>query len=671
MLRGGIMALKSFFNIKKDKTEFPSDYINYLNQGDKLLKNNKYESAIKLYDKAAQLNPYAPLIYLSKGKALYSLKTYKDALSCFEKVIKLKPDIFEAYYYMGILLINFKKYKEACDTFDIYLKLNNKNSEVYIYKAVALMENSLYDEAFNSLEEAKKLDPENKLIFIKEALILSQKGDYETALSYINTALLSNKNNDSLYLEKGICLYKTKKISEALECFYEAVKINSNCKNAYYYIGKIESREFYKYKKALISLDKYISLEPLDYKGYLEKINAQIELRNYSDALSLSDLAIKVNKNIPELYYEKGLIYLLLGKWNEALKDFDEALKLNNSFKEAIDKREYVLKMLSRIETHEEENRPCEEMPVKKENISKELNNDKEKDASPKEELPSEKTHEEVKVPDTISHKAPEPYRSLDEDLKLFKYILDKDYKEKDTINFKDFLDGQDIEYLIEDKDEKESSNDIKAYNPHGAEDANFENIEDLIISKSDILEGLSDNESEESPKAQTSTEENVVSETINMNLIHKDEKDRLLSFGFKENVCFTLEYSNEDLEKFDKLVDEIHFMPFNEGQKKLWDTVFKLNSFYNFSLKDNKPYCENINEKLWLLVFSDIAHAVKCIEDMDLNKEAISILSIEKENCDVVEALNSLGIYGLWFNKGPHCFFVTLEDFKKLIGEG
>ena len=64
-----------------------------------LIKDERYEEALKILDKAIALNPDYADAWYSKGLTLLKLGREEEALKVYHKVIKLNPDYARAWYY--------------------------------------------------------------------------------------------------------------------------------------------------------------------------------------------------------------------------------------------------------------------------------------------------------------------------------------------------------------------------------------------------------------------------------------------------------------------------------------------------------------------------------------------------------------------------------------------
>ena len=52
---------------------------------------NKYDEAIKAFDKAIEINPQYSLAWYNKGRALYKLNKFDEAIKAYDKAIEIDP----------------------------------------------------------------------------------------------------------------------------------------------------------------------------------------------------------------------------------------------------------------------------------------------------------------------------------------------------------------------------------------------------------------------------------------------------------------------------------------------------------------------------------------------------------------------------------------------------
>jgi tetratricopeptide (TPR) repeat protein len=66
---------------------------------------NKYDEAIKAFDKAIEINPQYSLAWYNKGRALYKLNKYDEAIKAYDKAIEINPQNSDAWSNKGAVLV--------------------------------------------------------------------------------------------------------------------------------------------------------------------------------------------------------------------------------------------------------------------------------------------------------------------------------------------------------------------------------------------------------------------------------------------------------------------------------------------------------------------------------------------------------------------------------------
>ena len=164
-------------------------------------------------------------------------------------------------------------------------------------------------------------------------------------------------------------LIDEKQHNDALKFALELLNENDQDEEVYYYIGNIYS-SLGEYNKSIEYYDKTIKLNPKYEKAYnnravsknaiceydlaLEDIKKLFELNvdkeylymyydnlgliksnmgKYDEAIVNFDKSIELNNKYDNVYNNRGLTFLTLKKYKEAIRDFNRAIKLNNKFK--------------------------------------------------------------------------------------------------------------------------------------------------------------------------------------------------------------------------------------------------------------------------------------------------------------------------------------------------
>lgn len=129
-------------------------------------------------------------------------------------------------------------------------------------------------------------------------------------------------------------LMKEKKYEEALELVRKSISLDENIYQSHYYNGVI-LYELGKYKEAVEALNKVLVIKR-DFDSALRLLAAAHEkLGNKKEADKYTKLAQEVGGKTAVDAYNEGSRLFNNGKTDEAIKDFEEAVKLDEKFADA------------------------------------------------------------------------------------------------------------------------------------------------------------------------------------------------------------------------------------------------------------------------------------------------------------------------------------------------
>lgn len=169
----------------------------------------------------------------------------------------------------------------------------------------------------NSRDEFEWLSYGNKLL-------RSQK--YEKAVDAFEQAIQIKPDLSQAWYARGRAQRLQQKYKEALQSFNKATVYNPTYDPAWRELGDTLFA-LNRYEEARQALEKVISLKPDEFIAYRGLCNVLGELGNYPKAIQACDQAIKINPQ-PLQYILRGDIRISMGDTSEAIKDFNEALRL-------------------------------------------------------------------------------------------------------------------------------------------------------------------------------------------------------------------------------------------------------------------------------------------------------------------------------------------------------
>lgn len=153
------------FMVTKAKSAAAQTANQFLREGNKLYKNQKYNNATESYAKALQLAPKDVRAYFNQGDAFYRLNELDKSKDMFDAVSKaaLNSDIkARAFYNTGNIFYKQEKYEESAKAYKESLKLNPKDVDVKYNLMMALAKIKKNKNNENKNNKDNKNNKENK-----------------------------------------------------------------------------------------------------------------------------------------------------------------------------------------------------------------------------------------------------------------------------------------------------------------------------------------------------------------------------------------------------------------------------------------------------------------------------------------------------------------------------
>ena len=158
----------------------------------------KFDVAVKYWNKAIKINPNYIEAYNGRGNSFIKLKKFDEAIINFNQAIKINPNYFEAYNNLGSVFIKLQKFDEAIINFNQAIKINPNYAQAYHGKACTLMKSLKLDDAIINFNQAIKIKPNYADAYNNMGSTLSQLGQWQKAINcYTKTLEINPNHNDA------------------------------------------------------------------------------------------------------------------------------------------------------------------------------------------------------------------------------------------------------------------------------------------------------------------------------------------------------------------------------------------------------------------------------------------------------------------------------------------
>ena len=138
-----------------------------------------YQAAIDSYEKAAVLGSLDPSTLNNYAKALRQLRRFDDALRCYNAAIELAPHQAELHNNLGNVLQYMKRFDEAIDAYRTAISLRPDSAEFYNNLGVALKELKRLDESLESFDTCLARNPKYPDAIWNRALVYLTRGQFD------------------------------------------------------------------------------------------------------------------------------------------------------------------------------------------------------------------------------------------------------------------------------------------------------------------------------------------------------------------------------------------------------------------------------------------------------------------------------------------------------------
>lgn len=297
--RGGVFDSVIVIDISKQIANNPNDATLYFKRSEILRTLNGDSAAIIDLYKAISLDSNKANYYSAIGEILFERKDIEGSVYWFKKAIERDPIDPIAHLKFAKMLVFVNDNQKAFDEINTVLRRDPYNPEAYFLKGMVYKNLNDTSKALSSFQTAVQVDPLYQPAILQIGFIYATQND-DIALKYFENAY----NADSTQL---ISLH-------AKAMFYQSRNKVDTAKDIYRLI----------IKKDTLYTDAYFNLAYLLMQGDSTQ-KAEILLSHI----------IALNPNDAETFYNRAVCRELQGDTNNALNDYQEALKLDPAYPEA------------------------------------------------------------------------------------------------------------------------------------------------------------------------------------------------------------------------------------------------------------------------------------------------------------------------------------------------
>lgn len=290
--------------------------------------STKLFDAMADYDKALSLNPNCAITLNNRGSLFKTLGELEKALIDYKKAVSIQPKFPQAIYNIGNVLNEQGHLKTAIQAYDQALKFNPELADGYINRGRVFCELGNFQKAIIDFKKAIEIAPKNAAAFSNLGYAQFKLKNFHDAFQNFNKALEIEPNYYHSLYNRGLVYLKNNRPEKAITDLIAALKLRPNSAEAHNNLG-ICLHKLGKNKEAINCFQKSLSIT--SEKGvYVNLAASHRALGNFREALEIYDDVIRMEPNFAEALFSKSLILLMLGNFSEGLELYEWRWKTEN-----------------------------------------------------------------------------------------------------------------------------------------------------------------------------------------------------------------------------------------------------------------------------------------------------------------------------------------------------
>ena len=354
-------------------------------KGDALFDAGDIEDAIKSYNRAIALDQqYGPILF-KRGRAYRKMNQYNWADRDFTRIINIDPNNPTGYLERGAVRYASGKYTLAAADFSKVIALNPENGEAYAKRGQTWMAAGLPDKACDELKKACdfgtcddlrsataervcfSLDSTSAAKWSQACYEKVVQGEWREAIQAATLAIYYDPEAVNPYINRSWAYAEVGAFKNALEDCNEALKLSPRNAMAFNNRGLVHEKKQdmdlaeKDYLKACelgfeIGCRNYLAVKNASQKKeagvdlLLRQSGEKYRNKDWHTVVRLTSLAIKKAPGNYRAFTIRAAAFIQTSRFQEALADSNEAVRLNPSFGLAYNNRGSALEHMGKLE---------------------------------------------------------------------------------------------------------------------------------------------------------------------------------------------------------------------------------------------------------------------------------------------------------------------------------
>jgi len=263
-------------------------------------------------------------------------------LAALEEAVRLAPDDAAAHRARGLLLADMKKHEEALLALDKALEIDADHAATLGLKAAVLVELERYDEALVVLDRLSELSPDSAQPLMQKARIHALRENADAALHELERILSAHPDHVAALLLRAAVYDQQGESEKALADVDELLELQPGFAPAVRMRAMLLAGQE-KYGEAIEQLEELTAQEPEDLLAQLQLGMFYLADKKLQKAIDLYSKILEEHPDEVAALRGRGDAQLNLGRHEEAIADYERALKLDSDDSGVLNNLAWVL----------------------------------------------------------------------------------------------------------------------------------------------------------------------------------------------------------------------------------------------------------------------------------------------------------------------------------------
>ncbi len=329
-----------------------------------LLVEDKPEEAIRQYGEAIQMSPQDSSLRIELARLELGRGKFAEALSALEPLGAAHlPSVAVPLKAAGLLGMNRRADAEALipkakaspaemlDLAAVFVEANdsagalkalnllqpvpkNASARIYYLKGRALRQQGDAAAAMASFRRAIAADPKSEETLVAMAELFSSENKHADSMAMLEKARAVSPDSKEVLRHLIVEAMQAGRNDRGLEAAQELQRKSVDLDDRYLAATvMVQQKQFI---SASHILEDYVAQRPEDAKAYLGLGMCYLSLLRYADARPALEHALRIDPNIPEAWYQLGVLAGQQGNWQEAIQNWKKAIALKPDHAQAL-----------------------------------------------------------------------------------------------------------------------------------------------------------------------------------------------------------------------------------------------------------------------------------------------------------------------------------------------